>query len=138
MYNDLSLLLPGVAGAKSFQPLYERASNAIRDIDDETIIFWEPALYSYFLPINGDKDKEQYLIDILASFTLQDILFLLEPLCGELAPNFASKDPTLSKAVKHWEGLKSSGGNVLDFIRENPSIFGPGFVNPPGWHFLDF
>ena len=132
MYKDLSLLLPGVAGAYNFKPLYERVSKAIRAIDDETIIFWEPALYSYFLPINGDKDQEQFLVDILASLSLQDILFILEPLCGELAPNFASKNPTLSKASKHWEDLKSSGGNVLDFLRENPSIFGTGFDTPPG------
>ena len=42
IYKDLSLLLPGIAGSRNFQPLYERASKAIREIDDKTIIFWEP------------------------------------------------------------------------------------------------
>ncbi len=66
----MSLLLPGVAGAKSFQPLYEKASKSIREVDDNTIIFWEPALYSYFLPINGDETMEQILVDFMSSFTL--------------------------------------------------------------------
>ena len=69
----MSLLLPGIAGAKSFQPLYEKASKSIREVDDNTIIFWEPALYSYFLPINGDESIEQVLVDFMASFTLVSI-----------------------------------------------------------------
>ena len=70
----MSLLLPGIAGAKSFQPLYEKASKSIREVDDNTIIFWEPALYSYFLPINGDESIEQVLVDFMSSFTLVSIL----------------------------------------------------------------
>ena len=42
IYKDAVNLLPGVAGKKFLVPLYERLQKAIRKIDDETIIFWEP------------------------------------------------------------------------------------------------
>jgi len=32
---------------------------AIREVDDSALVFWEPALYSYFIPFNGDPSLEQ-------------------------------------------------------------------------------
>jgi hypothetical protein len=61
-----------------------------------------------------------------------DILFVLEPLCGELDSNLTLTHPTLHNAVQQWEELKSRGGNLMEFVRQNPTIFGPGFDAPPG------
>ena len=50
-WQDLSLLLPGNAGYYLLEPFYNWASAAIREVDDEKIIFWEPVTYSYFINV---------------------------------------------------------------------------------------
>ena len=50
-YQDLSLLLPGNAGYFLLEPFFNSASAAIREVDDEKIIFWEPVTYSYFINV---------------------------------------------------------------------------------------
>ena len=51
IYADTSLLLPGNAGFRLLQPFYDAASEGIREEDDETIIFWEPVTYAYFVNV---------------------------------------------------------------------------------------
>ena len=41
-YKDPSLLLPGVAGHKNLQSMYDTVAEAIRKHDDRHIIFYEP------------------------------------------------------------------------------------------------
>jgi hypothetical protein len=43
---DPTLILPGVAGAKNLQPLYEKIAKAIRSVDNNTLIFYEPVTWS--------------------------------------------------------------------------------------------
>ena len=42
---DPLLLLPGEAGAKNLQPLYEKVAKAIRSVDNDTLIFYEPVTF---------------------------------------------------------------------------------------------
>ena len=50
-YQDLSLLLPGNAGYYLLEPFYNVASAAIREVDEEKLIFWEPVTYAYFVNV---------------------------------------------------------------------------------------
>ena len=51
IFQDLSLLLPGNAGHQLLEPFFNAASDAIREVDDETLIFWEPVTYAYFVNV---------------------------------------------------------------------------------------
>jgi endoglycosylceramidase len=42
---DPFLLLPGVAGSKNLQPLYDKLSKIIRSVDNKTLIFYEPVTW---------------------------------------------------------------------------------------------
>ena len=44
-------MLPGNAGYELLEPFFNAASDAIRAVDDETIIFWEPVTYAYFVNV---------------------------------------------------------------------------------------
>ncbi|CAF2690929.1 unnamed protein product [Rotaria sp. Silwood2] len=48
---DPALLLPGIAGSKNLQPFYDKLANAIRSVDDKTLIFYEPVTYG--VRLNG-------------------------------------------------------------------------------------
>lgn len=45
IYTDPSLLLPGAAGAKNLQSFYDIIVEAIREVDTEHIIFYEPVTW---------------------------------------------------------------------------------------------
>ena len=44
-FEDPTILLPGMAGAKNLQPLYEKIARAIRTVDNDTLIFYEPVTW---------------------------------------------------------------------------------------------
>ncbi len=44
-FDHPSLLLPGVAGATNLQPFYEKIAKAIRSVDNDTLIFYEPVTW---------------------------------------------------------------------------------------------
>lgn len=48
VYEDPTRLLPGVAETKYLQPLYEHLHKAIREVDDEKIIFFEGLTIDYW------------------------------------------------------------------------------------------
>jgi len=37
--------LPGIAGSKNLAPLYEQIAPAIRSVDNDTLIFFEPVTW---------------------------------------------------------------------------------------------
>ncbi|CAF1048924.1 unnamed protein product [Rotaria sordida] len=45
------LLLPGIAGTTNLQPFYEKIAKAIRSVDDDTLIFYEPVTWG--VRLNG-------------------------------------------------------------------------------------
>jgi len=44
-----TLLLPGNAGSKNLQPTYDKVANAIRSVDANTQIFYEPVTWGGML-----------------------------------------------------------------------------------------
>ncbi len=40
-----ALVLPGIAGATNLQPFYDKIAKAIRSVDDDTLIFYEPVTW---------------------------------------------------------------------------------------------
>ena len=47
---DPARLLPGVAGGSNLLPAYDSLSTTISEVDDETIIFYEPVTWGVVLP----------------------------------------------------------------------------------------
>ncbi|XP_013419244.1 endoglycoceramidase [Lingula anatina] len=45
IWSNLSLLLPGNAGSRNLMPMYNVINKAIRAVDDDTIIFYEPVTW---------------------------------------------------------------------------------------------
>lgn len=52
IYSNPLLLLPGLAGQANLQHVYNRLSLAIREVDSDTLIFYEPVTWGVFL--NGN------------------------------------------------------------------------------------
>ena len=44
-FKNPKLLLPGVAGATNLQPFYDTMAKAIRSVDNDTLIFFEPVTW---------------------------------------------------------------------------------------------
>ena len=66
IFEDLTMLLPGMSGRHNLYPLYENTSAAIREVDDETIIFWEPTTWAYFLPTKYHSWMDPFVEAMLA------------------------------------------------------------------------
>lgn len=49
IYSKPSLLLPGNAGRDNLGPLYDRLNVAIRSVDNNTLIFYEPVTWGVYL-----------------------------------------------------------------------------------------
>ena len=57
-YHDPALLLPGVAGRRSLQPAYDAIAAAIREVDDATMLMYEPVTWGMVVGRNGsDVDR---------------------------------------------------------------------------------
>ncbi|UJR21736.1 hypothetical protein I4U23_024811 [Adineta vaga] len=50
-FTNPTLFLPGIAGAKNLQPLYDKLAKAIRSVDNDTLIFYEPVTWG--VRLNG-------------------------------------------------------------------------------------
>ena len=48
IYKDGSLILPAEVGRKNLAPMYEKIHAAIREVDRDTLLFWEPATWSHW------------------------------------------------------------------------------------------
>ena len=53
IYNNPALLLPGYAGRHNLAPVYEEVSAAIRGVDDDSVIFFEPVTWGVVQPGTG-------------------------------------------------------------------------------------
>ena len=49
VFDDPLNLLPGIAGKKFLVSFYDKLQKAIREVDDEAVIFWEPVIYQYLI-----------------------------------------------------------------------------------------
>ena len=54
-YEAFSIVLPGLAGNLNLAPLYEKTAKSIREVDDETLIFYEPVTWGYFSAMQHNR-----------------------------------------------------------------------------------
>lgn len=137
IFQDASLLLPGNAGHDLLEPFFNRASDAIRTIDDQTIIFWEPVTYAYFVNPGEHAFLDAFLDAYLKTHNVSILFPLLKQACGELDESFEAD-------LLHPTGvLKTIYAELFDDYLETfnsvdrssagkPNIWSPGFTAPPG------
>jgi len=134
-FEDLSILLPGNAGYKLLEPFYNSAHEAVREVDDETLIFWEPVTYAYFVNTESNIILDTFLDNFMKSHNYTLALPIIEEVCGDLAED-ALEEIANSKAfrdgvdrlISKYKGIKDlKGSSSL-----KPSVLGPGFTAPPG------
>lgn len=106
IFDDISLLLPGRAGAQNLVAVYEKLHHAIREEDSETLvgdddtsigvvqsciqnfqIFWEPVTWSYILPFQSNLGLDFIAGVSLKSLGMERLLSIVKHLCGPLAPD---------------------------------------------------
>jgi len=137
MYQDASMLLPGNAGYELLEPFFNAASDAIRSVDDETIIFWEPVTYAYFINTQPNIILDGVLDAFLKTHNFTEFLPILKQVCGEMADDIGELEKlNFEKGVSKF--LISLGEatfhrfNTIDDKAGRPSTLGPGFTAPPG------
>jgi len=57
IWSDPLLLLPGVAGSRNLMPAYDAVAGAIREVDEETIVMFEPLTWGMIFPDSGPARK---------------------------------------------------------------------------------
>merc|ERR1712215_384721 len=137
LYQDASLILPGNAGFELLEPFFNAASEAIRSVDDETIIFWEPVTYAYFINTQPNIILDGVLDAFLKTHNFTEFLPILKQVCGEMADDIGELEKfNFEKGVSKF--LISLGEatfhrfNNIDDKAGRPSTLGPGFTAPPG------
>jgi len=134
IFQDLSLLLPGNAGHQLLEPFFNAASDAIREVDDETLIFWEPVTYAYFVNTKPNIIVDTVLDSFLKSQNYTVFLPILNQVCGDIAEDaeLNSNDPKIQKMFKKLASKLSLAQSFSSSTAGRPSVLGPGFSNPPG------
>jgi len=125
-FDDYSLLLPGNTGYTLLQPFSEAASDGIREVDDETIVFWEPLTYAYF--IDSLPVVELGLDAYFNTHNWTVLIPLLEKLCGPMADGVTTQD----FAFLGQQPAASSDSPSSPRRPASVSSLGPGFTAPPG------
>jgi len=134
IYQDASTILPGNAGQFNLVPFYEKINAAIRSVDDETLVFWEPVTYGYFVPYDYNVLLDGALDAYLKTHNFTDFLPILEKVCGAMQNGSGSVEFSSTNMMKKLTDLYNEGRehrfNILD--ENKPSVLGPGFTVPPG------
>jgi len=135
-FDDLSLLLPGNAGHQMLEPFFNAASDAIREVDDETLIFWEPVTYAYFVNSKPNIIIDTVLDTFLKSQNYTIFLPILKQVCGDLAEDadaeIITNDQKLQKRLDRLISKLSLAQSLPSSTAGRPSVLGPGFSAPPG------
>ena len=115
IYESLSIVLPGLAGNLNLAPLYEKAAASIREVDSETIIFYEPLVWGVFSPSHQNGILDTILIDSLDALSIFDVETVISQVCGPMEQNVTFEHlikhkkpmvdvPALSTGFKHVPG----------------------------------
>jgi len=129
IYEDASLLLPGNAGTKLLEPFFNRANMALRSIDDESLVFWEPVTYAYFFNLNPSPILELVLDTYLRTNNISVFYPILTKACGELEEAGLSE---LDLDLKPIARILLNHNDNREETSKKPSVLGPGFTAPPG------
>ena len=111
VYKDGSLILPGEVGRKNLAPMYEKVNAAIREVDTETLLFWEPPTWSHW----GFDTRIPYINKLLINYFKYEILNL----GGAVSLVFSRRNSALT-----WISGISNACGALDLsITENDEEF---------------
>jgi endoglycosylceramidase len=151
IFHHPELILPGIADKKNLQPFYEHISQAIRQVDNATLIFFEPTTWSDFgsgfdrVPGGSDYRNRTVLSyhyytppDLSLNQTFTARMSDLERLgCGGMITEFdSSSNPQIRTAnielLQYCNKFKQSwiGWEYKPFINMTGS--GWGLFNPDG------
>ncbi len=152
--QDASLMLPGVTGRKNLAPMYEEVSQkkylnlknslpcnfqthaAIRSVDDETLLFWEPVTWAYWFPLRTNPAFDAVLTEILSKLSVADFMPVVNAICGTGRDDSSNAD--LEELIRDLGTLvKLAQSKIWDKYAPqpqlvNPPVFGPGFTQVPG------
>ncbi|TRY67375.1 hypothetical protein TCAL_12092 [Tigriopus californicus] len=131
IFSDPSLLLPGVAGRKNLEPLYQQLHTVIREQDDETLIFWEPVTWAYTFPGSSHGLKDVILEAFFKNIKSYELSMLIQAFCG------TKSDTNNSELSNFIQNLMHSVTRNVTYqfskgLGAKPSVFGTGFQTVPG------
>jgi hypothetical protein len=120
LYDSAGVLLPGVAGKRNLEPLYDKASKAIRSKDCQTMIFWEPVTWSYFVPLASHQILDTTLEVLFDNLNMLQLGSILKAFCGEIEP------------IWDLESQMDQNYEIVHSDVPTPSVLGPGLSQVPG------
>ena len=97
VYKDGSLILPAEVGRKNLAPLYEKINTAIRKVDRETLLFWEPPTWSHW----GFSSNIQSINKMVINY----FRYTLCRSCISYIPNLISDKIPPSRGFQEYPGL---------------------------------
>lgn len=96
-YADPTVLLPGVAGLRNLQPMYDTVARRIREHDKRHVIFYEPVTWGMIFDSEGAVGSGFSHVPGGSSYANRSA-FSYHYYCNTFVPSYASK-PTLRKVV---------------------------------------
>jgi len=131
IYRDPTYLLPGNAGHKNLAPLYEKVAAAIRKVNKDALILYEPVTWGYLVPTEPDPTIDFFLNNLIATQGIDLIKQVLPLLCGPVQPN--ATEILIEVADRFLHALKDEQLHASDLsMTEDFSALGPGFTQVPG------
>ena len=132
-FEDLSILLPGNAGHELLEPFFNSAHEAVREVDTETLLFWEPVTYAYIVNSEPNIILDTLIDSFFKSQNYSIALPIIKQVCGDLEDG-AVEEIMNTKGIKSaMERIKNKYSNIKGpGSTQRPSVLGPGFSAPPG------
>ena len=132
-FEDLSILLPGNAGHELLEPFFNSAHEAVREVDTETLLFWEPVTYAYIVNSEPNIILDTLIDSFFKSQNYSIALPIIKQVCGDLEDG-AVEEIINTKGIKSaMERIKNKYSNIKGpGSTQRPSVLGPGFSAPPG------
>ena len=133
-----------------WSPTLCQAHTAIREVDDETFIFYEGVTWGMWFPFRTNPLFDALLEDVLQSLSLADVQPILDKVCAAPATGVREE-----RSVGHQEHLDlfvdlyhrlrdvvelarsaiwdwRRNLTIFDEVDGNPPVFSPGFSQVPG------
>ena len=132
-YEDLSILLPGNAGHELLEPFYNSAHEAVREVDTETLIFWEPVTYAYIVNSEPNIIIDTLIDSFFKSRNYSIALPIIKQVCGDLQEGAVEEIMSMKGLKSSIDRIKTKYSNIKSpGSGQRPSVLGPGFSAPPG------
>ena len=132
-FEDLSILLPGNAGRELLEPFYNSAHEAVREVDTETLIFWEPVTYAYIVNSEPNIILDTLIDNFFKSQNYSIVLPIIKQVCGDLEEGAIEEMMRMKEVKSAIDRIKIKYSNINNpGSSQRPSVLGPGFSAPPG------